>query len=319
MHIVRNCTPKDIESAARTLIEGKLIAFPTETVYGLGADAENSEAVKKIYEIKGRPSNHPLIVHISSLDLMEYWATNIPDYAWKLAKKFWPGPLTLILKRSNNAKNFITGNQDTVGLRIPNHPIALKLLRKYEELGGKGVSAPSANRFGAVSPTSAEDVFEELSMFDCHNVAILDGGKCKIGIESTILDLFSPEKKVLRPGAIVLKNPKSSKKQKDIDLINFPRVSGNFTKHYAPKSQVKINEIPKRGEGLIALNFIPTPENAVRLASPINCFHFANQFYSALRLADYLNLTAVCIFLPKKGDLAEAIKDRALQASRGKV
>ena len=152
------CSAEAIQKAAEQLIAGQLVAFPTETVYGLGADATNEEAVKKIYKVKGRPDNHPLIVHVSSLNALGLWARDIPDYAISLGRAFWPGPMTLVLKHSPRAKDFITGNQTTVGIRVPCHPIALALLKEFELLGGLGVVAPSANIFGGVSPTSAESV-----------------------------------------------------------------------------------------------------------------------------------------------------------------
>ena len=162
---ISKCDAETISSAAKVLKEGNLVAFPTETVYGLGADAENESAVKRIYEVKGRPQDHPLIIHISEISDLDIWAQNIPEYAFKLSKDFWPGPMTLILKRKFIAKDFITGGQETVGLRIPSQPVALTLINEFKKLGGMGIAAPSANRFGKVSPTSALDVFEELSKF----------------------------------------------------------------------------------------------------------------------------------------------------------
>ena len=170
------------------MINGNLVAFPTETVYGLGADATNKDAVARIYEVKGRPLGHPLIVHISAIERLDKWARDIPEYAVKLARNFWPGPMTLILRRTNLAKDFITGGQDCVGIRVPSHTVSLKLIREFESQGGFGVAAPSANRFGAVSPTTAIAVEEELAKFLSENDQILDGGNCMVGIESTILD-----------------------------------------------------------------------------------------------------------------------------------
>ena len=157
-----NCTADALDRAAAHLVSGDLVAFPTETVYGLGADACNSTAVARIYEVKGRPSDHPLIVHIATMDRMGDWAQEVPEYAIKLARNFWPGPMTLVLKRSELAGDFITGRQDTVGVRVPDHTVALGLLAAFEKVGGKGVAAPSANRFGHVSPTSAAAVVEEI-------------------------------------------------------------------------------------------------------------------------------------------------------------
>ena len=162
MEIIANMTEGVIKKAAKALKDGHLVAFPTETVYGLGADATNEKAVARIYSVKGRPADHPLIVHISSINKINEWAVDIPEYALKLARDFWPGPMTLILKRSDLAKNFITGGQDNVGVRVPSHPLAFELLNEFEKLGGLGIAAPSANRFGAVSPTSSKAVVEEI-------------------------------------------------------------------------------------------------------------------------------------------------------------
>ena len=204
MHIVSNCTQEVINKAAEALIDGHLVAFPTETVYGLGADAKNSKAVARIYEVKTRPIDHPLIVHISSINQISKWAVDIPDYAITLARKFWPGPMTLILQRSNLAKNFITGGQENVGLRVPSHSLALALLTQFESLGGEGVAAPSANRFGAVSPTTSLAVNEEIGKNLKEEELILDGGTCIIGLESTIVDCTGKFPSILRPGAITL-------------------------------------------------------------------------------------------------------------------
>jgi L-threonylcarbamoyladenylate synthase len=175
MSIISNCTESVIKNAATSLMEGNLVAFPTETVYGLGADATNKDAIARIYKVKGRPIGHPLIVHISSLGNLDKWARDIPEYAVKLARAFWPGPMTLILPRTDLAKDFITGGQNNVGIRVPSHSIALELLKEFENQGGLGVAAPSANRFGAVSPTTASAVEIELVDFLSENDQILDG------------------------------------------------------------------------------------------------------------------------------------------------
>ena len=202
MEFISNCTADAISKAAKALKDGHLVAFPTETVYGLGADATNENAVSQVYAVKGRPTDHPLIVHISSINQISKWATDIPDYAIKLARDFWPGPMTLILKRSDLAKDFITGGQENIGLRVPNQPLALALLAEFESLGGQGVAAPSANRFGAVSPTTSLAVREELENYLGSNDLILDGGSCHIGIESTIINCTDIVPTILRPGAI---------------------------------------------------------------------------------------------------------------------
>ena len=197
MEIINNPTEVDIKKAAQALKDGHLVAFPTETVYGLGADATNEKAVSRVYSVKARPTDHPLIVHISSINQLGKWAIDIPDYAIKLARKFWPGPLTLILKRSDLAKDFITAGQENVGIRVPEHQAAQKLLKQFEDLGGLGVVAPSANRFGAVSPTTSNHVKEELGetlrTFDL----ILDGGPSSIGIESTIVSCLDSQPVIL--------------------------------------------------------------------------------------------------------------------------
>ena len=202
MSIISNCTAPAIKDAAAALIKGDLIAFPTETVYGLGADATNEDAIARNYKVKGRPVGHPLIVHISSIVNLDKWAKDIPEYALKLARAFWPGPMTLILPRTDLAKDFITGGQDNVGIRIPSHTIALALLIEFEYQGGLGVAAPSANRFGAVSPTTATAVEIELADFLSEKDQILDGGPCLVGVESTIIDCTQNKPSLLRPGAV---------------------------------------------------------------------------------------------------------------------
>jgi L-threonylcarbamoyladenylate synthase len=188
MSIILNCTASVIKEAATSLMNGNLVVFPTETVYGLGADATNKDAVARIYEVKSRPVGHPLIVHISSITHLNKWAKDIPDYAINLARAFWPGPMTLILPRTELAKDFITGGQNNVGVRVPSHTIALVLLNEFEAQGGLGVAAPSANIFGAVSPTTANAVLVELGDYLSTRDQILDGGDCTVGVESTIID-----------------------------------------------------------------------------------------------------------------------------------
>ena len=199
---ISKCTAEAIRDAALALKDGHLVAFPTETVYGLGADARNPEAVKRIYEVKGRPSDHPLIVHISSINQLDKWAVEIPEYAIELARAFWPGPMTLILKRTDIAKNFITGGQDTVGLRVPSDPIALALIQEFEKNSDSAIAAPSSNRFGQVSPTSSADVHEELEDYLSSSDIVLDGGRSLIGIESTIIDCTGSSPIILRSGFI---------------------------------------------------------------------------------------------------------------------
>ena len=199
-----NCSADSLAQAAMKLLAGSLVAFPTETVYGLGADATSERAVARIYEVKGRPADHPLIVHIADMQDMVTWAGDIPTYAISLARDFWPGPMTLVLPRSDVAKDFITGAQETVGLRVPAHSLALGLLNEFKKIGGLGIAAPSANRFGQVSPTTAIAVQEEIGQYLLENDLILDGGPALVGVESTIIDCTGDVPRILRPGAITV-------------------------------------------------------------------------------------------------------------------
>ena len=306
-----------IARAAKTLLDGHLVAFPTETVYGLGADATNEVAVSRIFAVKGRPSDHPLIVHIPSTNQLDIWARDIPDYARALAKEFWPGPMTLVLKRNVVAKDFITGGQESVGLRIPSQLEAINLLNEFEKLGGFGIAAPSANRFGAVSPTTAIAVKEELGNFLDSKDLILDGGLCSIGIESTIINCTEVEPSILRSGAIT--------KIMIEDFCDFkvslPRAQseikspGLLLSHYSPKAQVVLNEDAGTGDGFLAMTDIPTPNGALRLAAPTTIEDFARVLYSAFRLGDMKKLNRIVVFLPPGEGLIEAIKDRVTKAA----
>jgi len=318
MAIISNCTASIIKDAALALKEGHLVAFSTETVYGLGADATNEKAVARIYEVKGRPTDHPLIVHISSMELMDKWASEIPDYAIKLARAFWPGPMTLVLKRTYFAKDFITGGQDTVAIRVPSHTLANQLLKEFESLGGYGVAAPSANRFGKVSPTNSQAVEEELGNFLLENDQILDGGQSQIGIESTIIDCTGNVPKILRPGSITLEMVENLLNIQ-ISEFNSPnlevKVPGSFEAHYSPNANVVLNGITKSGDGFIALEEVPTPIGAIRLASPRDNFEYAHTLYNALRLADSKGLEKIIVIPPLKLGIGLAIQNRLKKAS----
>jgi L-threonylcarbamoyladenylate synthase len=300
---------------------GDLVAFPTETVYGLGADASNSAAVARIYSVKGRPNDHPLIVHIASMDRMGDWASEVPEYAVALAREFWPGPMTLVLKRSELAGDFVTGGQDTVGVRVPNHVVALALLEAFEKAGGKGVAAPSANRFGRVSPTTAAAVVEELADYLSKDDLVLDGGACAVGVESTIIDCTSQLPRILRPGAITAEMiRKSTGLVTEVleiasSLQTKIRVSGSLDIHYAPIATVLLDEIPVAGQGLIAISNVSTPEGVIRLASPDTHEEFARILYSALRAADEKSLATVVVHQPVGEGIAIAIRDRLKRAS----
>jgi L-threonylcarbamoyladenylate synthase len=314
--MIKNPTNSQLKSAARALKEGNLVAFPTETVYGLGADSTNQDAVSRIYSIKGRPTDHPLIVHISSSKQLGNWAIDTPQYALRLAKKFWPGPMTLVLKRSKLAKDFITGGQDSVALRVPSHNIAQILLQELEKIGGFGIVAPSANRFGAVSPTSGASVVEELGKYFSKNDLILESGPCAIGIESTIVDCTKKFPIILRPGAITKEMVEllSYENTRTIEN-NKVRASGMFNRHYAPSAKVILNDTAKPGDGLIALAKFLTPKGSIRLSSPSNVEEFARDFYASLRAADKKGLNRVVVIEPSGKGLAEAIRDRIRKAS----
>ena len=305
------CTADTIKSAAIALKNGDLVAFPTETVYGLGADATNSAAIARIYETKGRPSDHPLIVHIASLDAIEQWAQEIPQFAITLARDFWPGPMTLVLKRSPLAKDFITGGQETVGLRVPAHPIALALIKEFESMGGKGIAAPSANRFGAVSPTTAQAVEEELQAYLQQTDLILDGGQCIVGVESTIIDCTGPTPTILRLGAItpLMIEESTGLVALEANPIQI-RVSGSLDSHYSPKAKVILDVVAVAGDGLIAPDQIPTPNGVIRLAAPGTVEEYARVLYHALRSADKKGLEVVVVLQPGGEGLAAAIRDR---------
>ncbi len=305
-------------NAAAHLKAGDLVAFPTETVYGLGADASNSKAVARIYSVKGRPSNHPLIVHIASMERMGDWARDVPEYAIALARSFWPGPMTLILKRSELAGDFITGGQDSVGVRVPDHVVALALLEAFERSGGKGVAAPSANRFGHVSPTTAAAVIEELGDYLSKDDLVLDGGACDVGVESTIIDCTGAAPSVLRPGAISVAMIEECTGLKTTGSDKEIRVSGSLENHYAPIAKVLLCEIPIAGQGFIAHSSIDTPEGVIRLASPADDEEFARVLYSALRDADARGLSEVVVLQPIGVGIGVAIRDRLARAANGR-
>ena len=315
---ISNCTADALSSAAQLLKSGGLVALPTETVYGLGADATNKEAVARIYKVKGRPADHPLIVHIHSMQSLGDWADEIPDYAIALARDFWPGPMTLVLKRTLLAEDFVTGGQPTVGLRVPDHVIALALLSAFAKIGGKGIAAPSANRFGHVSPTTAQAVQDEIGDYLNEKDLILDGGPSSVGVESTIIDCTSDAPRILRPGAITIAMIEESTGLKVSRAETNIRVSGSLENHYAPNATVDLNRTPISGEGFIALSDIQTPANVIRLAAPNSVEDFARLMYAALREADAQGLKSVVVAEPVGDGLALAIRDRLMRASKGR-
>ncbi len=227
-------TPADIEAAASALRAGELVAFPTETVYGLGADARNPDALRKVYALKGRPATHPLILHLASAGELADWVESVPAAAQRLAARFWPGPLTLVLRRAPGVSDVLTGGQDTVAVRVPAHPVAQALLAAF----GSGIAAPSANRYGRVSPTRAEHVRDEFPQ----GLRVLDGGGCEVGLESTILSLVGAEPQLLRPGSI---SRAALEAELGVPVTaaaagSAPRVPGSTPQHYAPSTPLQI-------------------------------------------------------------------------------
>ena len=320
MTIISNCTASALSDAASALKAGNLVAFPTETVYGLGADASNQLAVARIYKVKGRPTDHPLIIHISSINNLDKWARDIPEYAIKLARKFWPGPMTLILPRTDLAKDFITGGQDNVGIRVPAHTVAQALLKTFESQGKYGVAAPSANRFGKVSPTCADDVKSELADYLSTDDLILDGGQAEVGVESTIIDCTNPTPVILRPGAITAAMINDLLGIKIETVLNNQttqiKAPGLLESHYAPLAKVYLSGTPRSGDGFIALSNHPTPDGVIRLISPANNNEYAKTLYQGLRLADSKKLAKVFVIAPTGDDIAVAICDRLQKAAQ---
>jgi L-threonylcarbamoyladenylate synthase len=306
-----------MSDAASVLLAGGLVAFPTETVYGLGADACNTAAVAQIYSVKGRPADHPLIVHVASMDGLGDWARDVPTYAIALARDYWPGPMTLIVPRSDLAGDFVTGGQDTVGVRVPNHPVALGLLEAFVAAGGKGIAAPSANRFGNVSPTTAQAVAAELGDYLADGDQILDGGACAVGVESTIIDCTGDLPKILRPGAITAQMIQDSTVLVVVGSVEEPeiRVSGSLDSHYAPAATVVLDLSPTAGQGFIAMADVVAADGVVRLAAPKSHEEFAHDLYAALRAADEQGLATVVVQQPQGDGIAIAIRDRLKRAA----
>ena len=318
MAIISNCTASVLQDAAASILDGNLVAFPTETVYGLGADATNERAVASIYEVKSRPTDHPLIVHISSVNCLDKWAKDIPEYAVKLARAFWPGPMTLILPRTELAKDFITGGQDNVGIRVPAHTVAVALLKEFESRGGLGVAAPSANRFGKVSPTTAQSVSDELSNYLTSADLILDGGPCAVGVESSIIDCTQSLPVIIRPGEVsreMIEELLSTKLPVFDTQSNQIKAPGLLTSHYSPNAKVFLTGTPAPGDGLIALSSFATPTGVVRVASPATNEEFAQILYEAFRSADRKGLSRVFVIPPAGDGIAVAINDRLTKSA----
>lgn len=317
----------DPDAAVAALRAGRLAVLPTETVYGLGADAARRSAVARVYAVKGRPADHPLIVHVADAAAVGQWARSVPEYASRLAASCWPGPLTLVLPRSARAGDHVTGGQDTVALRVPDHPLTRTVLERF----GGGVAAPSANRFGRVSPTTAQHVLDELAgaLVPAQDV-VLDGGPCRIGVESTILDCTGPAPRLLRPGGVT---PADVERLGGVPLVPVPargsgvRAPGMLESHYAPQARVRLldpqgvaglAERPLTGDpdtGLLAAAGLRTPPGVVRLAAPADTAEYARGLYAALREADALGLRTVLAVAPAGAGLAAAVRDRLSRAA----
>lgn len=315
---------REIDDAVGVLRGGGLVAFPTETVYGLGADASNPEAVRKIFAAKGRPHDHPLIVHVADAVQLANWAREIPDTARKLARKFWPGPLTLILKRSARASELVTGGQDTVALRVPSHPVAQALLRRF----GEGVAAPSANRFGRVSATTAEHVRRE---FGGTVGCVLDGGAADVGIESTIVDLAGVQPTLLRPGWITAQQLEGALGAPlAAPGSQSPRASGTLAAHYAPQTPLILAEgdllvelagsLTRQGKRVAVLAYSalqPLRPELTWIAAPQDASGYAHDLYANLRRLDEAGCDAILVEKPPQDSAWAAIDDRLTRAAAG--
>lgn len=311
-----------LQQAVAALRAGEVVAFPTETVYGLGADASNPEAVKKIYQLKGRPSSHPLIVHIGDITQLPQWASDLSLAAINLASEFWPGPLTLVLKRDPALNTVVTGGQDTVAVRVPHHPVAQQLLKAF----GGGIAAPSANRFGHVSPTRAEHVREE---FGAEVGIVLDGAGCEIGLESTIVSCVGSVPQLLRPGAITLSQLQAVVPQVTAALdATTPRAPGMLERHYSPRTPLKlvatsdlqaaIRQITQAGETVAVLATFPTTElneQIIWINGGTNPTLYARHLYGNIRVLDKLGASVILVEALPSSDQWVAVNDRLRRAA----
>jgi L-threonylcarbamoyladenylate synthase len=317
-------TDADIARAVEALRNGGLVAFPTETVYGLGADAANIDALARLYAVKGRPLEHPVIVHVGAPDLLDQWAADVPGGARRLADALWPGPLTIVVQRASRVPDAVTGGGDTVGVRVPDQRVALALLTAF----GGGIAAPSANRFGRVSPTSADDVRADLG--DDVDV-VLDDGPCSVGVESTIIDYSGPEPLILRPGGV--------SRERIAELVGKPvpvrrdglvRAPGTLKSHYAPEATVLLvdrDELPARVASLVAAGqrvavlaagrLPPLPDHVIALGAPRDVDEYARVLYTRLREADRLGVDVVLAVPPPDTGVGAAVADRLRRAAGG--
>jgi L-threonylcarbamoyladenylate synthase len=323
---VIRATQQEIDSAVQALRDGELVAFPTETVYGLGANAADPAAVRRIFEAKGRPESHPVIVHLDSPRYLHRWVNDVPSAAQQLAERFWPGPLTLIMPKGANVHDIVTGGQDTIAIRVPSHPMAQQLLTAF----GGGIAAPSANRYGRLSPTRPEHVRDELG--DSVKV-VLDGGECQIGIESTIVSCIGEVPRLLRPGAVTLTQLKTVLPDlTDAAASDAPRVPGDQRVHYAPLSPLAIvasDEIDSRAEALsagghrIAVLAQRLPMHTYRFVTWINAGRrpdaYAHDLYANLRTLDTAGCAQILVQDVPADERWAAIRDRLARAAAGSV
>ena len=312
-----------VADAARRLANGGVVAFPTETVYGLGADATNVHAVAKVFLLKGRPTDHPLIVHVSGIDDLSRWAIDTPAYATTLAARFWPGPLTLILRKSAALPGIVSGGQDTIGLRCPSHPLAQELLREFARVGSGAIAAPSANKFGHVSPTTAQHVRDEFR----EDLCVLDGGACEVGLESTILDLSRGEPVLLRPGAITRADIATTLGvvPRDRDTAA-PRASGTLAAHYAPRAALVViqpddleAELSERANvAVLGFGEAPSTANVTSwIGAARDPARYGHDLYANLRTLDASGAKRIVVVAPPRDAPWEAVNDRLSRAAAG--
>lgn len=315
---------RDIEQAVAVLRAGGLVAFPTETVYGLGADASNPAAVRRIFEVKERPPTHPVIVHLADAVQLASWAREIPEAARRLARRFWPGPLTLILRRLAHVGDTVTGGQDTVALRVPSHPVAMQLLARF----GGGIAAPSANRHGRVSATTAEHVRSE---FGAAVECVLDGGEARIGIESAIVDLSGAGPLLLRPGWITAAEIEEALGVRlAAPTASAPRAPGTLAAHYAPRTPLTVVEgdlllerattLVRQGRKIAALvlgEARSLPPGVTRVSAPRDAAAYAHALYACLRRLDDAACDTILVEQPPRAPDWAAINDRLARAAAG--
>jgi len=323
---IYRATQTEIEAAVELLRAGELVAFPTETVYGLGANASNPSAVRKIFEVKGRPASHPVIVHIDSARYLHRWVSEVPPAAQQLAERFWPGPLTLVMPRGPNVHDVVTGGQGTIAIRVPAHPMAQQLLTAF----GGGIAAPSANRYGRLSPTRPEHVREELG---AAVKLVLDGGECSIGLESTIVACLDGRVRLLRPGSVTLAQIRGLVGEVDVGpAADSPRVPGSAPAHYAPLTPLEIvpievledtvSNLASKGLKAAVLAMRP-PLRAHRNATWINAGKkletYAHNLYAHLRTLDKIGASRILVQQAPADDRWEAVRDRLTRAAASSI